>query len=174
MVFLLIIIPLFTSCYFPASLTCQGLSTGFLPFCLPVPGAMYTHGPVLAAAGGQGAPLPRLHKEVHGCAGQEESQPGILHAAGPSTVARARGLCWSHFTVKTSVKRGVDIPFSVFSLNRLISGTWNMPVENHHFGGHQECFLLIRETLVSRKKAWFMVINASRQLSESEPVLFLC
>lgn len=68
MVFLLIILPLLTSCYFTANLTCQGLSAGFLLFCLPLPGAMYTHGPALAAVGGQGAPLPGPHKEVHGYA----------------------------------------------------------------------------------------------------------
>ena len=88
-VFPLIIIPRLTSCSLSANLTCQGLSPGFLPFRLPLPGTVYAHGPALAAVGGQNAHLPRLHKEVQGYADQEESQPGILHATGLHTLARA-------------------------------------------------------------------------------------
>lgn len=113
MVFLLIIIPLLTFCYFSANLTCQGLSAAFL-FYVPVPAAMHACCSAVAAEG-QNAHLPRLHKEVQGCMGQEESHSGILHATGLSP-------CRSQCRVKTPMKRGVGSPSSTTSPNRQLVG----------------------------------------------------
>lgn len=92
-VFLLIITPLPTSCYFSANLACCGLSAGFLPYCLPMPGAVYAWGSIPAAVGDQAASLPRLYEEVQGYAHREASQPGVLHAAQINTLVRAWDLC---------------------------------------------------------------------------------
>lgn len=114
-VFLLIITPLLTSCYFSANLACCGLSAGFLPYCLPLPGAVCAWGSTPAAVGDQDASLPRLYEEVQGHAHQEASQAGVLHAAQINTLVRTWGLHLSHLSIKNPMRRGVGTPSSPFS-----------------------------------------------------------
>lgn len=140
---------LLTSYYLSASLTCHGLSAGFLPFTVQCLCCVWCGSAFVSLEGlmllRQGYMKRPRDVQIKRKASQRSStQQGW--APWPESGV------WADLTWEITVKKGVDSPSFFFSPNRLISRTRIRLVENYQLGWHQKCFLFICGTQVSRNK----------------------